>query len=93
MPTLKGKQAVKSLRDQSFQVKGPQLFNSLPAFLKKITKVSVDDFKMRLDKYLEQNPDEPNVDGLVSAACNPFTASPSNSLLDQPRAASRQHGS
>ena len=93
VPTLKGKQAVKSLRDQSFQVKGPQLFNSLPAFLKKITKVSVDDFKMQLDKYLEKIPDEPNVDGLVSAACNPFTASPSNSLLDQPRAASRQHGS
>ena len=92
VPMLKGKQSIRTLRDQSFQVKGPQLFNSLPMNIRNITKVSVDEFKMHLDKYLEKIPDEPSVDGLVPSACNQFTAVPSNSILDQSRIAARTPG-
>ena len=93
VPALKGKQAIRSIREQSFQVKGPQLFNSLPKNIKNITKVSVEDFKAHLDKYLENIPDEPSVDGLTPAACNPFSAAASNSILDQSRSVNRQPGS
>ena len=93
VPPLRGKQAIRSIREQSFQVKGPQLFNSLPKNIKNITKVSVEEFKAHLDKYLEKIPDEPSVDGLTPAACNAFTAAPSNSILDQSRTLKRQPGS
>ena len=85
VPNLKGKQSVKSLREQSFQVNGPQLFNSLPKQIRNMTKVSVDDFKEKVDKYLENIPDEPHVDGLIPSGCNLFSAAPSNSILDQVR--------
>ena len=50
-----------------------------------MTKVSVEEFKMKLDKFLQKIPDEPNVDGLTPAACNQWTAAPSNSIIDQVR--------
>ena len=77
VPPLKGKQAIRSIREQSFQVKGPQLFNSLPKNIKNITKVSVEEFKAHLDKYIENVPDEPSVDGLT--------------LPQQPAIPSQQH--
>lgn len=74
--------AAKSLREQSFQVNGAQLFNSLPPFLRNMTTCSLDEFKERLDKYLERVPDEPSVAGLTPGACTP-DGRPSNSLLHQ----------
>ena len=47
--------------------------------------VSVEEFKEKLDKYLELIPDEPNVEGLTPSACDMFTAAPSNSIVDQSR--------
>ena len=85
VPSLQGKASIKRLREQSFQVKGPKLFNSLPPSLRKISKVPVDEFKLHLDKFLEGIPDEPIMDGLIPAACDLFSAAPSNSIVDQAR--------
>ena len=86
IPPLKGNPSIRRLREQSFQVSGPRLFNSLPPSLRKITKVPVDDFKFHLDKYLETIPDEPRTEGLTPSACDLFSAAPSNSIIDQARA-------
>ena len=54
IPSLntKSKQSVQTLKEQTFQVNGPQLFNTLPSSVRNTTKCSVDEFKMKLDKYL-----------------------------------------
>ena len=83
IPPLKGKQSVRNLREQSFQVSGPKLFNSVPIKIRNITKVPVEKFKEQLDKFLELIPDEPNVEGLTPSTCNQYSAAPSNSILDQ----------
>ena len=85
IPPLKGKSSVRTLRDQSFQVNGPKLFNSIPKKVCNLTKVSVGEFKEQLDKFLEKIPDQPNVDGLTPTACNLYNAAPSNSIVDQAR--------
>ena len=85
IPSLKGPRCVQRLKEQSFQVHGPKLFNCLPQTLRNITKVSVEEFKEKLDEYLSSIPDEPNVDGLTPGACDIFTAKPSNSIIDQSR--------
>ena len=85
IPTLKGKQAVRTMREQSFQVNGPRLFNCIPKRIRNMTKVPVHKFKEHLDKFLEMVPDEPNVVGLTPCSCNQFSAAPSNSIIDQVR--------
>ena len=90
VPALRGKPSVRKLREQSFQYNGPKLFNSLPKYLRNISKVSVEEFKEKLDKYLELIPDEPNVEGLTPSACDMFTAAPSNSIVDQSRTKSSE---
>ena len=47
-----------------------------------MTKCGIDDFIIKLDKFLENVPDEPHVRGLVPRACTP-DARPSNSIMDQ----------
>jgi hypothetical protein len=74
--------AVKTKRDQTFQVHGPQLFNSLPPYLRKITKCPLEDFKAALDQHLEGVQDEPSMRGLTPGACT-AEARPSNSILYQ----------
>jgi hypothetical protein len=74
-----------TLSEQSFQVNGPKLFNSIPKKVCDSTKVSVWEFKEQLDKVLEKIPDQPNVDGLTPKACNLYNAAPSNSIVDQAR--------
>ena len=48
----KASQRVISIREQSFQVHGPRLFNSLPKSIRNLTNCTVDQFKARLDKFL-----------------------------------------
>ena len=69
--------AVKNAREGSMAIRGPRLFNQLPKYLRNVTGVKADTFKKKLDCYLTQLPDQPNVDGYYGrrAAC-------SNSLLD-----------
>ena len=59
-----------SLREHSFFVKGPKLFNKLPKELaefpckdKKNPKISTNLFKRKLDAYLSKIPDQPNLSG------------------------------
>ena len=55
--------AVKTLREGSFQVSGPQLFNCLPKELRNQTELSLEEFKEKLDQILTRVPDEPQVSG------------------------------
>ena len=82
IPQLKGKSSIRNLRDQSFQVNGPRLFNSLPKQLRNMSKVPIDEFKMKLDNYLANLPDKPKIGDLIPSICNQITAKPSNSLID-----------
>ena len=75
-----GRAAVQTLREASFQVDGPRLFNTLPKKLREI-RTSQDDFKEALDQYLMSVPDQPKMASLVPAACDQLTGRPSNSLL------------
>ena len=55
-----------SLLDASFKVRGPKLFNVLPAHIRSITKCEVSRFKSALDGWLMNIPDEPLVTGYTS---------------------------
>ena len=55
------------LRENSFLVRGPKLFNSLPKDIREFEydngihqEQAVDNFKKRLDEYLADIPDEPS---------------------------------
>ena len=86
------KKSVQSIREQSFQINGLQLFNLIPKSIRNMTRCGIEDFKMKLDKFLENVPDEPNVRGLVHGACT-ADAKPSNSILDQGKVVQkRSHG-
>ena len=86
IPPIKGiKGKIQNLRESSFQIQGPRLFNCIPKSVRAVTKVSVDEFKQHLDKFLEKLPDEPKVDNYIPSACNIVTASPSNSVVDLAR--------
>ena len=89
LPVLnkKASERVKTLRENSFQVHAPKLFNSIPKNLRNKTKCSIEDFKADLDQFLETVPDEPKVSGghYTPRACDLFTAQPSNSVIDQIR--------
>ena len=64
--------------DQTFQVNGAKLFNCLPAKIRNLTKVGLDEFKMALDKFLETVPDQPKTPGTQNSS-----GVYSNSLLHQ----------
>ena len=70
VPDLKGSQRIQSLRENSFQVRGARIFNSLPKSLRNLQQSSVDEFKLKLDKYLENIPDEPSLPNYIPTACN-----------------------
>ena len=65
VPDIDRKASTAKQLNQVFQVHGPKLFNCLPAKIRNMTKVGLDDFKMALDKWLESISDQPKVDGLT----------------------------
>ena len=69
----KAKKSIQDLREASFQVSGPRLFNSLPKWLRNSTELCLEEFKEKLDSVLTNLADEPRVGGPGSW--------PSNSLL------------
>ena len=75
IPTLAAK--ARKLREASFQVSGPRLFNIMPKDIREMTGCSIDQFKEKLDMFLCQVPDVPRVG---SYSCGPGF---SNSLLSQ----------
>ena len=78
---------IKTLRENSFQIHGPKLFNSLPIHVRNLTNCTVEEFKTHLDKVLTMVPDEPNISGCeyTPRACDMYTGKPSNSIIDQIR--------
>ena len=86
IPALKKcNQRIQTIRENSFQIAGPKLFNCLPAQIRNTTKCSIDDFKFKLDQYLARIPDEPKLPGYIPTATNQYTGQPSNSIIDQVR--------
>ena len=63
------------MRDASFQVSGPKLFNCLPKWLRNKRSLTIDEFKEKLDSILAKVPDEPRIGGPAGWI--------SNSLLTQ----------
>ena len=62
-----------TLREKSFMITGPRLFNQLPKDIKEFPNYHEDNqhqaisaFKKKLDKFLETIPDEPNLSGEYS---------------------------
>ena len=70
--------AVQSIREASFAVIGPNLFNSLPRYLRDISKeeCTVPQFKARLDSFLGTVPDQPLITGYTQ-----YRQSETNSLV------------
>ena len=68
---------VSTIRENSFAIRGPRLFNSLPREIRELTDVSVDTFKRSVDKFLSMIPDMPSVPGYAGRR-----PAKSNSLLD-----------
>lgn len=75
----------KSIRENSFQINGPKLFNCLPVKVREISNCSVDTFKFNLDSILSVIPDEPRCDNLIPRSVCIYTSKPSNSIIDQIR--------
>ena len=67
-------------RRQSFNFMGPSLFNSLPLYLRK-EAISTNIWKIELDKFLEQIPDNPITLKISSGLSDVYTGKPTNSLL------------
>ena len=78
---------IQTLRENSFQVHSPKLFNSLPKAVRNKSKCSIDEFKADLDKILEAVPDEPKVSGgnYTPGACDAYSTQASKSIIDQIR--------
>jgi hypothetical protein len=67
-----------TIRENSFCVQGPKLFNCLPKEIRNLTDVRVATFKHHLDKLLTTIPDQPGVPGYAGSR-----AAATNSITDQ----------
>ena len=83
IPNLKGSSKVQKLREQSFQMAGPKLWNCLPKSVRNLKTTSQDEFKQVLDDFLCKVPDEPKCETLSPGATNTLTGRPSNSIIYQ----------
>ena len=63
-PLVSPNSKAQSLFDKSFSVKGPQLWKIVPKKLKEIE--SLEDFKIKLDIWLNTFPDKPPVQGYIT---------------------------
>ena len=55
------KSKIGKIRDQSFQVSAPRIWNSLPIFIRNLETTSKAEFKTALDSYLRDIPDIPRL--------------------------------
>ena len=67
------------LREQSFAMIGPKLFNSLPIYLRQKFE-KFEHWKIELDNFLSQIPDNPVTSRIDSGLCNLYTSKSTNSL-------------
>ena len=63
------------------------IYETLPKEIRNLQKISLDDFKAKLDQYLMTIQDQPKIGELVQSTCEQFSAKPSNSIIDQAREA------
>ena len=82
---LRSSSYYQNIRYASFGIRGPRLFNILPAKIRNISGCSVDSFKHNLDKYLQTVPDEPQIKGYTATR-----RAESNSLIHMARFAASQ---
>ena len=75
-----GRKGIQTLRENSFQINGARLFNSLPKKIRNI-KYSQDDFKEAMDSYISDVPDQPRIGSLIPEATDRMSGRQSNSLL------------
>ena len=75
-----GRKGIQTLRENSFQINGARLFNSLPKKIRNI-KYSQDDFKEAMDSYISDVPDQPRIGSLIPEATDRLSGRQSNSLL------------
>ena len=68
-------QSIQTIKEESFLVYGPKLFNALPRDLRDFTG-NLDTFKSKLDTFLKNIPDKPALPHYRQSAA-------SNSLIDQ----------
>ena len=61
--------AVKKARENSLSVKGARLFNLLPADVRNITSNNVNHFTTKLDEFLKDIPDEPDLPRAAESNC------------------------
>jgi len=84
-PKLYGSQAVQSLREASFSVRGAKIFNLLPMSMRNYGGLgtSVEGFKVNLGNYLNKVPDRPRdvSSGWMPAAVDQVTGFNSNSII------------
>jgi hypothetical protein len=87
--TKKAPASIKTLRENSFQIHGPRLFNCHPVQIRNLKNCSVEEFKTDLDLVLEKVADEPKVSGskYTPSACDLYSGNPSDSIIDQIRIA------
>ena len=74
--------AANNLREQSLIIRGGRIFNKLPHSLRNTSDVTLDTFKHRLDMFLQEIPDHPNVPGLDPEPVCKFTNRQSNDIGD-----------
>ena len=83
IPKLKEK--LRSTREQSFQIHGGKLFNSMPKYLRNMAGNNLEDFKENwtdiFNLFLMSQ--KQMGAGYTPSACDPITAKASNSLLFQ----------
>ena len=78
---------VKNLKEASFCVRGPRLFNCLPKEIRDISSVHIDVFKAALDSWLSDIPDEPHVPGYTG-----LRRADTNSIKDMWSMKAANHG-
>ena len=78
----KARKAIQTIKEESFNTNGPALFNSLPKEIRNMKNCSLDEFKAKLDQYLQKLPDQPKIDGLIPWGQD-SEGKPSNSILHQ----------
>ena len=78
VPMPKGQGKIKTLREQTLAIRGPNIFNSLPPYIRNLSGVSLDRFKKKLDESILRIPDFPILPGYR----DPFGGS-SNSIKER----------
>ena len=74
---------IKNIRETSFSVMGPRIFNCLPHHIRDLRGCSTNEFKSKLDTFLRSVPDEPLIQGYTQ-----YRRCDSNSLIDWLRSTS-----